>query len=355
MQIEAAEVVIPCGELDATLDFFTNRLGFKIHSIFPADAPAVAVVTGHGLRLQLNRNATGDPGSLRLFGHAPGEPLTAPNGTRIEFVEMDPPAPALTPDHALVVQRMKGGGGWGTGRAGMLYRDLVPDRLGGSIIASHIRIPDAGPVPDYVHFHKIRFQLIYCYKGWVRLVYEDQGAPFVLSAGDCVLQPPEIRHRVLESSGGLEVIEVGCPAEHMTCVDHQLELPNDTYNPDRLFGGQRFVRHEAAKTVWQPWRRPGYETRDSGIGAATAGVAGVQIVRPTSPQPTEPRAHDAELLFMFVLAGNLTLRAEGHADQSLETGDAFTVPPGLLHAFADPHPDLQLLEVALPAGFKLTR
>lgn len=80
-------------------------------------------------------------------------------------------------------------------------------------------------MPDYVHFHKVRFQMIYCYKGWVRVVYEDQGPPLVMRAGDCVLQPPRIRHRVLESSPGLEVIEIGCPAEHETFADHDLQLP----------------------------------------------------------------------------------------------------------------------------------
>ena len=69
---------------------------------------------------------------------------------------------------------------------------------------------------DYVHYHNVRFQIIYCYKGWVRVVYEDQGTPFVLQAGDCVLQPPRIRHRVIESSPGLEVIEIASPAEHET-------------------------------------------------------------------------------------------------------------------------------------------
>ena len=70
-------------------------------------------------------------------------------------------------------------------------------RLGGSIIASHIRIPDGGPVPDMVHYHTVGFQLIYCYKGWVDVLYEDQGNEMMrLSAGDCVIQPPEIRHRV---------------------------------------------------------------------------------------------------------------------------------------------------------------
>ena len=107
----------------------------------------------------------------------------------------------------------------------MQYRDLIPDRQGGRYIASHIRIPDGGPVPDYVHFHEIRFQLIYCYRGWVRVVYEDQGEPFVMNAGDCVLQPPLIRHRVLESSAGLEVVEIGVPAVHATHVDHERALP----------------------------------------------------------------------------------------------------------------------------------
>jgi quercetin dioxygenase-like cupin family protein len=41
--------------------------------------------------------------------------------------------------------------------------------------------------------------MIYCHRGWVRVVYEDQGEPFVMHPGDCVLQPPGIRHRVLEA------------------------------------------------------------------------------------------------------------------------------------------------------------
>jgi hypothetical protein len=63
----------------------------------------------------------------------------------------------------------------------MHYRDLLPSRQGGRFIASHIRIPDGGPVADDVHHHDVRFQLIHCVAGWVRLVYEDQGEPFVLS------------------------------------------------------------------------------------------------------------------------------------------------------------------------------
>ena len=66
--------------------------------------------------------------------------------------------------------------------------------------------------------------MIYVRRGWVRVVYEDQGEPFVMREGDLVLQPPAIRHRVLESSPGLEVIEIGAPAVHATFADHEMEL-----------------------------------------------------------------------------------------------------------------------------------
>ena len=137
---------------------------------------------------------------------------------------------------------------WGTGRAGMSYRDLLPNREGGRFIASHIRIHEGGPVPDYEHYHEVRFQMIYCYRGWVRLVYEDQGPPFVLQAGDCVLQPPLIRHRVLECASGLEVVEVSSPAEHPTFVDHAMTLPTDAHRPDRCFGAAKIRSSHRARS-----------------------------------------------------------------------------------------------------------
>ncbi|MBL8664591.1 MAG: cupin domain-containing protein [Candidatus Odyssella sp.] len=357
---DAAELVLPAADFDATLKFFTERLGFRLDAIFPADDPATALVSGHGVRLRLERRGTGAGGTLRLLARDPAAlarafgggaaAVTAPNGTRIEFAAEDPPY-ALPPERpSFVVAKMGGGAGWGVGRAGMLYRDLIPDRQNGRFIASHIRIPDGGPVPDYVHFHKIRFQMIYCYRGWVRLVYEDQGPPFVMQAGDCVLQPPEIRHRVLECSPGLEVIEIGCPAEHMTCVDHAMPLPNGTPNRARVFGGQQFVHHMAAKAEWKPWRLAGFAARDIGIGEATDGLAGVKVARVSGTPAGEAVRHGGEFLFLFVLEGSVTLAADGHGSQRLDTGDAVTVPRGLAHRLSDCSADLELLEVSLPAA-----
>jgi quercetin dioxygenase-like cupin family protein len=233
----------------------------------------------------------------------------------------------------------------------MRYRDLIPDRQGGRFIASHILVTDGGPVPDYVHFHRVRFQIIYCYKGWVRVVYEDQGPPFVMMPGDCVLQPPRIRHRVLECSPGLEVVEVACPAEHETQTDAGLELPTGTPRPRREFDGQRFVRHQSAAAAWRPGRAPGFESRDLGIGHATRGLGGAAVARWRGGAGPMLGRHDAELLFTFVLAGTARLCCQGRDPDALSAGDAFVVPAGLVHALASCSDDLEVLEVALPARF----
>jgi quercetin dioxygenase-like cupin family protein len=356
--IREAEICLPSADLAADLAFYTTTLGFGLDTIFPADDPRVATLSGYGLRLRLERDAAGPPSTLRLLCRDPGavaagrHVLTAPGGVRILLVEADPPVVRPPTAHAFVVRRLRDGAPWVIGRAGMAYRDLVPGRLGGSIIASHIRIPDAGPVPDMVHYHAVGFQLIYCYTGWVRLVYEDQGPPFVLAAGDCVIQPPRIRHRVLEASEGLQVIEIGVPAEHVTTVDHELTLPTPVVNPQRSFDGQVFCRSAAAEAVWTPWRLPGFAARETGIGAATGGVASVQVVRPADARSSPVASHASDILFTFVLAGSVTLHGQGQGAHRLEEGDAFVIPPGLPTSFTEASPDLRLLEVSLPARFE---
>lgn len=200
------------------------------------------------------------------------------------------------------------------GRAGMEYRDLIPDRLGGRVIASHIRIANGGEVSDYVHYHKIRFQMIFCKAGWIRVVYEDQGPPFLMHAGDCVLQPPGIRHRVLESSAGAEVIEVSSPAEHETWVEHKLKLPTAQVKPDRMFEGQRFVLHRAGGADLSDV----CAITETDIERATDGLGRVRVVRLAAGAVYSPGPFGEFVLF-YVLSGSLrtnesnqTLRADEH-------------------------------------------
>jgi quercetin dioxygenase-like cupin family protein len=318
-----AEMVAPCSPLAPTLAFFVERLGFRVETIFPAEEPHTASLSGHGLRLRL-QPGSGDAGMIRLACEHAGEVLTAPNGTRVELVSADPPIeiPALQP--AFVITRQADGPAENVGRAGMIYRDLIPSRLGGRYIASHISIPDGGPVADWVHFHKIRFQMIFCRRGWARLVYEDQGPPFIMNAGDCVLQPSRIRHRVLETSPGFEVVEIGCPALHETLADHAMDLPTGRDLPDRDFSGQVFRHHMATRT---PWTVDGdLERQDTGLTEATNGLADAFVLRRGRGSGASPGVNRADLLFGFVLEGSALL--DHHGGHPIGPADAFVIPPG---------------------------
>ncbi len=355
--IQTAEMLLTCNNLNETLQFFIDKLGFKMESIAPAEKPSLAVISGYGIRIRLEPGNNPDPGSINLLCSEPASvadgklKLTAPNGTIVNLIEANPSLNIQKVKQTFLLTKMKTSDQWSEGRAGMWYRDLIPDRQGGYAVASHIRILDGGPVPDYVHYHKILFQMIYCYKGWARLVYEDQGEPFVIEPGDCVLQPPQIRHQVLESSPGMEVIELTCPADHETCVDHEIKLPTSLVDPERLFNGQHFIRHEAAKTEWKPWRMEGFEARDIGIASATDGLAGVRVARPIGQPQPEFVSHDADLLFMFILNGNAELNCDQMDSELLTAGDSFIVPSNMKHSLSKCSEDMDVLEVAIPAVF----
>ncbi|HEX7184033.1 MAG TPA: cupin, partial [Thermoanaerobaculia bacterium] len=128
--IQAAEVTFPSQDLAADLAFYTKELGFRLDTIFPADDPGVAVLSGHGLRLRLERGAAVAPGVLRLLCRDPAafaggrRELMAPNGVRIQIVEADPRLETPPTQHAFVVRRLKDNSPWVIGRAGMHYRDL---------------------------------------------------------------------------------------------------------------------------------------------------------------------------------------------------------------------------------------
>ncbi len=357
--IRAAQVVIGCDLLEPNLSFFVQRLGFRVDAIFPADNPRTAMLSGHGLQLRLVQGAPGGATEILLLCDDPLAPgsgqttLRAPNGVLVRLVQADPPMQVPATQQELVLTRAADSDHWVVGRAGLRYRDLVPQRHGGAFIASHIRVVEGGPVPDYVHFHKVRFQTIFCRRGWVRVVYEDQGAPFTMQAGDCVLQPSGIRHRVLESSAGAEVIEVSAPAEHITMADHDLPLPTAALRPGRAFAGQRFVRHVAAQATWAPWRIAGFEVCDTGIGAATGGIGGVRVLRVSGFPSGASQCHDTEFCFYFVLSGSLTLQL-GDVAHRLSVDDSITLPGATAYAFTHTSADLTLLEVSLPAVFPST-
>lgn len=304
-----SEREIVCEDLASAIDDL-KRARFRLDLIYPADEPHSAVLSN-------------DSGAVRLTTR-PGAPA---------------PSDRLPPFAAEFVLT-RAGASPAQGRAGMLYRDLMPSRFGGRYIASHISIPEGGPVADWVHYHRVAFQMIYVRRGWVRVVYQDGGEPFVMREGDLVIQPPEIRHRVLESSAGLDVVEITAPALHATFADHELELPNGS-NPGRIFGGQRFLHHVAGETVWSP--AYGGEAQETDVEAATSGLADVQTLRPLNGGAMAFGGHGGELAFGFLLDGSAMLDYRGMHE--VGPADAFVIPPGQSWRLIHPSHDLRLLHV----------
>ena len=109
--IRAAQVVLTCTELQPTLEFFTDRLGFRLDRISPADDPRSALLSGYGLQVVLRRGSSSAPGRLRLEYDARAQlaatEIVAPNGTLIEFAQASQPAVIPSGKQELVINHAR--------------------------------------------------------------------------------------------------------------------------------------------------------------------------------------------------------------------------------------------------------
>jgi len=341
--------VMPSQDLLADIAFYTQELDLKLLSIYPSGNARYAELSGMGLSLLLDTDYRGEPGRLLIKTElAAHKPVVSPSGTEIVWQQIRPEHAQSLDSHCAEICTLRGSP-WATGSAGTHIRDLIPSRLGGGLIASHIRIPNGGPVADRVHYHTTEFQLVICIQGWISLAYEDQGDPIILKPGDCVLQPPHIRHKVLETSNGLEVIEISTPSEHVSAIDNDLHLPMSRVNTHRLFHGQRFCHFQQSGAQWKPHRVPGFAAADTGVMQASVGVAGASLLKASGTVRTYSTQHSANALFSYVLAGSIRINK-----QLLVAGDAFTLPPGVAYTVGDISTDLAMLELSLPGAFDST-
>jgi hypothetical protein len=98
------------------------------------------------------------------------------------------------------------------------YRDLGIKAATQGLAAAHVIkfVPPCRPEEvSKLHTHDVEFQMIYVLKGWIKSEFEGEGA-HVMKAGSCWLQPPRIKHKVLDYSDDCEVLEVILPADFET-------------------------------------------------------------------------------------------------------------------------------------------
>jgi uncharacterized RmlC-like cupin family protein len=102
-------------------------------------------------------------------------------------------------------------------RSYALYRDLGIAAASGGLCQAHV-IRLLSPCTDEVrkrHLHEPELQLIYVLQGWVKNEFEGEGVQ-MMSAGSCWLQPPGIKHTVLDYSADVELLEIIVPADFKT-------------------------------------------------------------------------------------------------------------------------------------------
>jgi len=102
-------------------------------------------------------------------------------------------------------------------RSYALYRDLGIAAATSGLCQAHV-IRLLSPCTDEVrkrHLHEAELQLIYVLQGWVKNEFEGQGVQ-MMSAGSCWLQPPGIKHTVLDYSADVELLEIIVPADFKT-------------------------------------------------------------------------------------------------------------------------------------------
>ncbi len=108
---------------------------------------------------------------------------------------------------------------WTTGlRSIFEYRDLgIREGTDGDYVAHVIRAvgrEDGDQIHQW-HYHECDFQMVFILKGWATFEYEGAGVR-TLRQGDCVNQVPGLKHREIECSGDLEMLEIVSPADFKT-------------------------------------------------------------------------------------------------------------------------------------------
>ena len=127
-------------------------------------------------------------------------------------------AKAARPKHAFTVSHLDEAD-FNTGlRSYAHYRDLgIAKATNGMALAHVVRfVPPCDPrVVSKNHHHDVDFQMVYVLKGWITAHFDGHG-PFTMKAGSAWLQPPNIKHKVLNYSDDCEVLEIVLPADFKT-------------------------------------------------------------------------------------------------------------------------------------------
>ena len=115
-----------------------------------------------------------------------------------------------------------------------------------------------------------------------------------------------------------------------------------------------FVVSHARDASFQRGLRSFYQYRDLGIKHATDGRVEAHVIRAAAGTEfsSQPHLHQTIFQLVYVLKGWIEFEYEGQGRVRLEAGSCVHQPPGIRHREVGHSPDIEMLEVVLPANFK---
>ena len=96
--------------------------------------------------------------------------------------------------------------------------------------------------------------------------------------------------------------------------------------------------------------------RDLGIKDATRGMALAHVIRFTGqcdPKVvSKNHTHQCEFQMIYVLKGQIKTEIAGHGQHTMNAGDCWLQPQGIVHKVLDYSDGCEVLEIVLPADFE---
>lgn len=120
---------------------------------------------------------------------------------------------------------------------------------------------------------------------------------------------------------------------------------------------QRFhVSHLRDATFAGEGLRPYALYRDLGMAEATQGLVEAHVARRGRPFNREDVSkrhyHNVQFQMVYVLKGWLRNEFDGHGEHLMEEGSCWIQPAGIKHTVLDYSPDLEVLEIVIPAKYE---
>jgi uncharacterized protein YjlB len=123
---------------------------------------------------------------------------------------------------------------------------------------------------------------------------------------------------------------------------------------------QRFhISHLDEKDFKAGGLRGHAEYRDLGIAEATGGLVQAHVIRRRADadlaeikKAAKRHYHDVQFQMVYVLKGWIRSEFQGQGAHTMMAGSCWIQPPGIEHKVLDRSPDLEVLEIIMPAEFE---